>query len=494
MFPLFRLSSRSALTFLVILATTFSWIEKASAVPSISLSLNAGPPTTALKVSGSGFAANKAVDIYFDVTNLALVVTDASGSFASAAITVPKSALPGTQWITAVESDNGAAAQSPFLVRTNWVEYLFDASHSGFNPYENVIGTNNVGNLRLKWSAPIPAYSDSMVVADGIGYLSTSKMYAINLATGATLWSYVTGGNIGSAPAVANGVVYAGSYNGTFYAWNARTGKLLWSYPTGTPFYSSPAVVSGVVYVGSYDSNIYAFNAGTGAVLWSYKAGTSGIAASPAVAHGMVYVAGAGGTLYVVEAKTGVARWQYTSGGNGINGAPTVSNGLVFFGTDTGLFYALDASDGSFLWSYQTNQIVYSSTAAANGMVYLPSWDGNMYALDDATGTVVWSYPTAPDDAAPAVANGVVYIGTASFTGGFYALDAATGSLLWSYKTSGAVSTGPAVVNGMVYLASDRVYAFALPAGSTKTSHTDIPPDPRTLRASRSFTVLRPEN
>ena len=207
MFPVSRLLSRFALIFLMILATSFAWTEKASAAPSISLSVRVGPPTTALKVSGSGFTANKAVDLYFDVTNLALVVTDSGGSFANAAMTVPKSAMPGTQWITAVESDNGSAAQTPFLVRTNWPEYTFDAAHTGFNPYENVIGTNNVGSLSLKWSVPIPADSDSMVVSDGIGYLSTSKMYAINLATGATLWSYATGGNIGSAPAVANGVV-----------------------------------------------------------------------------------------------------------------------------------------------------------------------------------------------------------------------------------------------------------------------------------------------
>jgi PQQ enzyme repeat len=36
---------------------------------------------------------------------------------------------------------------------------------------------------------------------------------------------------------------------------------------------SSPAVVNGVVYVGSYDGNVYALKASTGAKLWSYRAG-----------------------------------------------------------------------------------------------------------------------------------------------------------------------------------------------------------------------------
>ena len=49
------------------------------------------------------------------------------------------------------------------------------------------------------------------------------------------------------------------------YALNAQTGAFLWSYQTGGNIYSSPAVVNGVAYFGSYDGNVYAVgqNAGT---------------------------------------------------------------------------------------------------------------------------------------------------------------------------------------------------------------------------------------
>ena len=57
------------------------------------------------------------------------------------------------------------------------------------------------------------------------------------------------------------------------YALNASTGAKLWSYTTGSNVYSSPAVANGVVYVGSYDGNVYALKAGTGAKLWSYATG-----------------------------------------------------------------------------------------------------------------------------------------------------------------------------------------------------------------------------
>jgi outer membrane protein assembly factor BamB len=62
-----------------------------------------------------------------------------------------------------------------------------------------------------------------------------------------------------SSPAVANGVVYVGSYDNNVYALDASTGAKLWSYTTGNAIGSSPTVANGVVYVGSGDNNLYAF-------------------------------------------------------------------------------------------------------------------------------------------------------------------------------------------------------------------------------------------
>jgi len=64
----------------------------------------------------------------------------------------------------------------------------------------------------------------------------------------------------------------------------------------------------------------------------------------------------------------------------------------------------------------------------------------------------------------PAVANGVVYVGSGS---NVYALNASTGALLWTYTTASGVSSSPAVANGAVYVGSGggvgNVYAFGLP-------------------------------
>ena len=106
-----------------------------------------------------------------------------------------------------------------------------------WNPYDKVLSVQNVGGLGLKWS-------------------------------------YATGSDVDSSPAIANGVVYVGSWDDKVYALGAGTGALLWSYTTGNVVTSSPAVANGVVYVGSDDDNVYALNARTGTLLWSYATGS----------------------------------------------------------------------------------------------------------------------------------------------------------------------------------------------------------------------------
>jgi outer membrane protein assembly factor BamB len=59
---------------------------------------------------------------------------------------------------------------------------------------------------------------------------------------------------------VANGVLYAGSYDFNLYALNAMTGAELWSFPTGNQVFTSPVVANGMVYFGSGLDNIYAFS------------------------------------------------------------------------------------------------------------------------------------------------------------------------------------------------------------------------------------------
>jgi len=355
----------------------------------------------------------------------------------------------------------------------SWPQFRSDPSHSGDNPNEQTIGSANVGTLsrywRFVWSWPFDGDEfvwSSPAVADGVVFVGSYDgiLYALNASTGAKIWQRRTGGPIWSSPAVAGGVVFVGSDDGNLYALNAATGAKLWSFATGGPLDSSPAVAEGVVYVGASKGTVYALNAATGAELWSHPTGGGFVFSSPAVANGIVYVgadllnspfAPHPGSLYALDATTGAELWKFSLSQE-VDSSPAVAGGVVYVGCFDGSVHALDASTGAELWSYQTDGGVWSSPAVAGGVVYVGSEDESVYALDASTGAKLWSFATGgPVDSSPAVANGVVYVGSTNPLGDdLYALDASTGAKLWGYKTwdSRGVESSPAVADGVVYV------------------------------------------
>jgi outer membrane protein assembly factor BamB len=123
-----------------------------------------------------------------------------------------------------------------------------------------------------KWRYPT-ASNAGVVGPTGDAGLTSPGVYAIDAATGTQRWHFGTGSDVRGAPAVAAGVVYAGSKDGSLSAIDAATGTTRWQFATGKAITSSPAVVDGVVYIGSTDGNLYALDAGTGAELWRTAVG-----------------------------------------------------------------------------------------------------------------------------------------------------------------------------------------------------------------------------
>jgi outer membrane protein assembly factor BamB len=352
-----------------------------------------------------------------------------------------------------------AATSSP----GDWTEFHRD-NMQRWNPYETLLGVGNVKSLQYRWQTLIQETSifnlSTPAVANGVIYLGSSAVYALNANTGIVLWTYYTGGDVESSPAVVNGVVYVGADDGNMYALNASSGARLWSFSTGNKVRSSPAVVNGVVYFGSDDHNVFALNATTGAKLWSYATGDL-VYSSPAVVNGVVYVGSCDHNVYALNASTGAKVWSYAAG-DCVLSSPAAANGVIYVGvgnqnpSPSGLMLALNASTGAKLWSFDAGGPVVSSPAVANGVVYFGSDDfhsgnGNIYALNAKTGTQLWRYTaeTPYMESSPAVANGLAYF--ASECG--CVLNASTGSLVPQSGFGGAqMTSSPTVANGVVYL------------------------------------------
>jgi hypothetical protein len=76
---------------------------------------------------------------------------------------------------------------------------------------------------------------------------------ALDVNTGKILWQTADPNqalDMGSV-SVANGLLYAPSYDGNMHALDAATGKTLWSFQSGGAVLDGPSIVDGVVYWGS---------------------------------------------------------------------------------------------------------------------------------------------------------------------------------------------------------------------------------------------------
>jgi len=321
------------------------------------------------------------------------------------------------------------------------------------------------------WSSP--------AVQDGVVYFGSDNhfLYALDLKTRALKWKFEAGDIVRSRPAVAGGTVYFTADDNQLYALDAQSGKAVWQFDMGKPFaarspipkgwdymQSSPAVAEGVVYVGSAGSNFFAVDAKNGKEKWRVPVGLY-VRSSPAVVDGVVYFGDWLGMVYALDAQTGQAKWTVNTYGSVVP-SPTVVDGVVYIGSKYPCLFAFDAKTGEQKWCFAYgNSWVESSAAVADGVVYVGSsdWD-RINAVDTATGELKWFFTTKGDPwCSPAVSNGVVYIGA---TGGFfYALDAKSGAEKWRMRTAkqlvtedvrfdGGVVSSPVVIDGVVYFGS----------------------------------------
>lgn len=423
-------------------------------VPGVIVNATSGPPTSAQTLNYSGFGAYEAVDIYFDTEDVALAVASAAGA-GNLSFRLPADAIPGTHWVTAVGRRAANSAQIIFLVRTNWSEYGYSASHQGNNYYENVLDRTTVTKLRQAWRTPAAdgPMDCNPTVVNGLVYAAFygGIIRAFDENSGAQKWSYATGGSFSySSPMRAVGLVYVGMTDGYLYALDGLTGGFKWRYLTGNGIYSSPTYSGGLVYFGSYDQNVYALNATTGALVWKFTTGNA-VYSTPAISQGMVFVGSLDGTVYGLDAATGAKIWSLATGG-AVVASPVVIGGLVCVGSEDKNMYALRAATGAVAWTYTANNAIDGTAAVSGSTLYFGTIGGTVYSLS-ASGVVRWANTVDSTQVIPgslAVANGVVYAANPSYT---YALAADTGSLLTTLPT-GNNPGGPIVVNGAVLIGS----------------------------------------
>ncbi|MCW4029604.1 MAG: PQQ-binding-like beta-propeller repeat protein [Candidatus Bathyarchaeota archaeon] len=393
------------------------------------------------------------------------------------------------------------------------------------NPAKDGIGTGApIYSLTLLWNFSTgDTVNTSPTVVNGTVYVTAGGyIYALNAATGVQQWRYRPVDNsMDSSPAVDNGIVYVMGGPRKVYAVNASNGEFLWGSQIYEDFASPPTVANGIVYIGTRNTyhlpDFLAFNATTGVQIWNFTTGQGGAEySSPAVVNGIVYFGAEDGCVYALNATNGFQIWKYTAYSSAIiTSSPAVIDNTVYIAIsghelNTYTLFALNASTGERFWSYTSSggqNYFTTSPAVANGVIYIGSRDGDVYAFNALTGAQIWKVTAGTWlFSSPAVVDTVLYLGSGD--GNVYALNCSDGSLISNYTVNNIpgrwVYSSPAVVNGVVYIGSGdhNVYALngsleplppkATPtptiqptSSSTKTSTPAPTPKPTTTPSSK---------
>ena len=276
----------------------------------------------------------------------------------------------------------------------------------------------------------------SPIVADGVvyivskcrdcdmglfgGVLVTLDVTALDAATGDVMWRNDRVALEFTKAVVSDGRVYLASPEGGVTALDAATGDPLWQHAPearfSSPRFESPVVSGEMVFGIADDDHMYALRADTGDLVWRYE--TVGGATAPIVVdRGTVYVTLPDGRLDGLNASTGELLWQYEMGGDTMV-TPTVSGGVVYVVSENEHVHALASGTGELLWRYKTGYSVLTPPVVFGDKLYVVSWEeGYLYSLDASTGAFRWRYRTGFIRQRPVVSGGIVYLGSEGWSG-----------------------------------------------------------------------------
>jgi outer membrane protein assembly factor BamB len=252
----------------------------------------------------------------------------------------------------------------------------------------------------LKWTSPTPedvklpdAIISGLAFSSGRLYYGSNdgKVYALDAATGAQVWTFATGDKIWATPVIDNGVVYVGSFDNKLYALSAVDGRELWHFEASGVFIAAPVIAVDTVFVGSLDRNLYSLDKNTGAKKWQFT-GEKWFWASPLLVGSNLYAANTDGKVYVVDSASGGKVTEFSLAAPVAAGLAAV-NGQVIVAAETGGVYVIDTPTQQMRDLIDLDTTVRAPLSASGEVVFIHSQaNETVYALNAVTRTQLWLY------------------------------------------------------------------------------------------------------
>jgi len=204
-------------------------------------------------------------------------------------------------------------------------------------------------------------------------------------------------------PALADGVIYVGSGDGSLHAVNIDTGQRVWRF-AGKGKARTDVVINGPhVIFGTLENMVYAIDRQTGQKVWE-KDTRAAITAPPAIIADKIMVGNRGGLLMALNPATGQMIWRMLFWGSSVESTAVPGDGTLFYigSSDMRRLSLIDSKDGRVLWRADVFGWAWARPAVSDKLVFAAAVGsspyymrqlGSLTALDRKTGKIVWRWP-----------------------------------------------------------------------------------------------------
>ncbi len=391
-----------------------------------------------------------------------------------------------------------AALLALVLTGCAWSQPGFGPDRQAFQPFEHSINPDNVGSLKVAWTATLDGTVADPISENGAVYANTSTaVYEFRLGSGSQVWrTKLTDPALPfqtlSRVSATHGMIVAPRldfHSSSLQRLNATTGAIEAPLPS----------LGGVDAAITRGNTLVAptFQWGTNFCLYGIVAidvsGPTRLWQTPfpdtscsVTNYRPTSAAVSSTTLYVGRGPVIVAYpliepspcptppgycapvWSTDVGGTATTPVLSRDGATVYAGTAAGDLVALDASSGEIKWRAKVGAAI-NVPPALHDQLYVGATDGTLTAFRPAgCGAAIcnprWHASTGSAiTVQPAVANGVVYTG--SRDGAVHAFAAgchsATNPALWSANAGSAITGAPAVAFGHLLVSTDDGHLVA---------------------------------
>lgn len=289
----------------------------------------------------------------------------------------------------------------------------------------------------------------------------------------------VPGGGI----AYGGGKIYVATGFGSVVALSAKDGTEIWRKALNLPMRKGPRVLGNKIFVATANNELYALSASDGSLVWKHSGApeTAGVLGSavPALRNNLVVMAYSSGEVFGINADRGSELWsemlaagskdtESAGSMNDVDAQPVIADDMVYIVSHGGVLAAFNIASGFRVWEAKISSV--ETPWIGGDFLFLVTTENKVVAVERKTGKVKWAtelatYAKEEDKSriswsGPIMARGRLLVSGSA--GELEVISPQNGRIERRISIPERVFTPPIVVNGKIYLFSDRAEIISL--------------------------------